>query len=280
MCTHTPDTSWQKRLLSGKTFLLSHLQGKGKKKEVHSFSLWLKKNISAGQGLLVTIHFKILPNCLSTFISLVIQLRVGKVVWPTEWPIHHTYWPLCPGTTKPWLLAPFVCLLLGPSASQIWPHAVVKEGEEWDYNVSLPLKWACMPLLGLFPGQTVSCTRNRLATAAELRREHTKPKELVGTSWSIWQKTTSLWEGWFILCLLEQQNPLLLLTSFSPLFFQVVLSHMDETKHTYIPRRWILAELWVCGTKEQKMPCLSYTGKKPAEVFQILLLLVFQHKIQ
>lgn len=72
-----------------------------KKKEAHSFSLWLKKNISAGQGLIVTIHFKILLDCLSPFISSVIQLRVGKVLWPIEWPIHHTYWPLCPGGLGP-----------------------------------------------------------------------------------------------------------------------------------------------------------------------------------
>lgn len=89
MRAHTPDISWQKRLLSGKTFLQSHLRGKEKKKEAHSFSLWLKKNISAGQGIIVNVHFKILPDCLSTLISLVIQLWVGKVLWPIEWPIHH-----------------------------------------------------------------------------------------------------------------------------------------------------------------------------------------------
>lgn len=39
ICMHayTLDTSWEKRLLPGKSFLLSHLQGK-KKKEANSFS--------------------------------------------------------------------------------------------------------------------------------------------------------------------------------------------------------------------------------------------------
>lgn len=151
MCAHRPDTSWQKRLISGKTFLLSHLREKEKKKkEAHSFSLWLKKNISAGQGLIVTTHFKILLDCLSPFISLVIQLRVGKVLWPIEWPIHHTYWPLCPGGLGPPNLG---CWL------HLWVHCLAPQLPRYNPMLWYRLKERNETTMSACPWSEHACTR-------------------------------------------------------------------------------------------------------------------------
>lgn len=174
-----------------------HTYSEREKKEAHSFLLWLKTNISEGQELIVTVY------CLIVWVLLLLwwfSCECEKCCDPLNGLSITSTDLSVQGTPNLGLWAQFLCPLLGPSASQVSPLAVVlPEREEWDHHVSLPLKWACTHLLGLFPGQAVSCIRSRLATAVELRRKHTKLKELVKTSWSLWQKTS--------FCEMEDSSP-------------------------------------------------------------------------
>lgn len=60
-CVHTHQLHPGRKDSYLESYFFYHIYGERKKNEAYSFSLWLKKNTSAGQGLIVTIILKYCP---------------------------------------------------------------------------------------------------------------------------------------------------------------------------------------------------------------------------
>lgn len=190
--------------------------------------------ISARQGLIVTFHFKILPDCLGTLF-----------LW---WFSHE--WERCCDPLNGISITPTGLAVLGgqgPPNLSCWAHLHFQ-----CLASQLP---RCDPAQGYCLGE-----RNETMASAPV---HIVGTHLVGPSldelfpeleadWSLqqvwgqgtmswksrWQGQAQAlaerphlclpwWEGCFILSILEQWNPLILLTLFSLIFFQTVLAYQS-----------------------------------------------------